>query len=180
MVALPQTRVTPEEFDQFIALDENDDKLFEHIDGEIIEVTPGRTTNSNLEHVIAFSVRLFCRERNLPCYSSGGDGAYRVQGNTVAPDFAYKPTPMSNEYPDPVPPLWAVEIISPTDKPLAIRNKRNIYLAAKILYWEVYPERQSIDVYAPGKAVRTLGIGETLDGGDVLPGFTLPVRDLFA
>jgi Uma2 family endonuclease len=180
MVALPQTRVTREEFDQFIALDENEDKLFEHIDGEIIEVTPGRTKNSGIGHLISFAARAFCLERHLPCYISGGDGAYRVQGNTVAPNFAYKQTPLSDDYPYPVPPLWAVEIISPTDKPLAIRNKRNIYLAANILYWEVYPERQSIDVYAPGKPVRTLGIGETLDAGDVLPGFTLPVGDLFA
>jgi Uma2 family endonuclease len=180
MVALPTTKVTTEEFDQFLQREENSDRLFEHIDGEIIEVTPGRTKNSGIGHVLSFLVRSFCLERVLPCYISGEASAYRVQGNTVVPDMAYKQTPLSDDYPDPVPPLWAVEIISPTDKPFDIRNKRNLYLAAKILYWEVYPERQSIDVYAPDKPVRTLGIGETLDGGDVLPGFTLPVRDLFA
>jgi hypothetical protein len=36
-----------------------------------------------------------------------------------------------------------------------------------------------VDVYAPGEPVRTVGMGGTLDGGVVLPGFTLPVRELF-
>jgi Uma2 family endonuclease len=179
MVALPNTKVTPEAFDQFIHLEENEGKLFEHIDGEIIEVTPGRTSNSSIGHLIFFPVHQFCQTQQIPCYTSGEGGTYRVQGHTVAPDFAYKPTPMSDDYPDPVPSLWAVEIISPTDKPKAVRNKRNIYLAAKILYWEVYPETQSIDVYEPGQPVQTLVIDDTLDGGDVLPGFRLPVCDLF-
>jgi hypothetical protein len=44
----------------------------------------------------------------------------------------------------------------------------------------MYPKRQSIDVYAPGQKKRTVYMNDTLDGGDVLPGFTLPVRDLFS
>jgi Uma2 family endonuclease len=179
-MALQQTRISPEDFDRFIHLPENDGRLFELINGEVIEVTPGRTSNSGLGHVLAFSVRSFCHERHLPCYTSGGDGAYNVQGNVVAPDFAYKQTRLSRDYPDPVPPLWAVEIISPTDKAKAIRDKRSVYLAAEILYWELYPETQVIDVYEPGKPPRSLGIDDTLDGGDVLPGFRLAVRDLFS
>jgi Uma2 family endonuclease len=178
-MALQHTRVTTQDFDRFIHEPENEGRLFEHINGEIIEVTPGRTRNSGIGHLITVPVHIFCRAQNLPCYTSGEGGAYRVQGNTVAPDFAYKQTPLSDDYPDPVPPLWAVEIISPTDKPRAVRDKRNIYLAAKILYWELYPETQTIDVYEPGKPPRSLGIDDMLDGGNVLPGFTLPVRELF-
>lgn len=36
-----------------------------------------------------------------------------------------------------------------------------------------------VDVYAPGEPMRTVGMNGTLAGGAVLPGFTLPVRDLF-
>jgi len=43
----------------------------------------------------------------------------------------------------------------------------------------MYPPSQTIDVYAPGKKKRTFGVNDTLDGGDVLPGFRLPVRELF-
>lgn len=172
-------KVTLDEFEQFISRDENASRLFELINGEIVEVMPGRTYNSGITHRIVIPVHLFCRERNILCYTSGGDGAYNIQGNVVAPDFAYKQTPLSMDYPDAVAPLWAVEVISPTDKAGEIRKKREIYRGAQILLWEIYPEDQSVDVYALGQPVRTFRIDEVLDGGDVLPGFTLPVHDLF-
>ena len=168
-----------EEFIEFALRSENADREFEFISGEIIAVTPTRTRNSEYGHIIVVAVHLFCRERKLPCHTSGGDGAFNILGNTVVPDFAYKRTPTSDEYPDPVAPEWAVEIISPTDKGPDIREKRQIYLKAGILYWEMYPQSQSIDVYAPGQPLRTLGINDTLDSGDVLPGFKLPMRELF-
>jgi Uma2 family endonuclease len=171
--------VTLADFAVITARPENADRLFELINGELIEVSPGRTSNSQLEFRLAFRVQLFCQEHSLPCYVSGGDGAYQIGADVVAPDFAYKRTPMSDDYPDPVPPLWAVEIISPTDKPDDIHTKRQVYLRAGILYWEIYPKSRSIDVYAPGQPMRTVNADEVLDGGAVLPSFTLKVSDLF-
>jgi Uma2 family endonuclease len=172
-------RLTMEEFKAFIALPDNDGRFFEFINGEVIEVSPGRTRYSEIAHIIAFAVRLFCQEGNIPCYTSGEGGAYGLDGQVVAPDFAYKPTPMSEDDPDPEPPLWVVEIISPTDKAADIRAKRQIYFQAEILYWELYPLQKSIDVYVPGQAMQVFGLADTLDGGDVLPGFTLTVASLF-
>ncbi len=171
--------ITIDEFREFVDQEENSDKLFELISGEIIEVSPGRTSNSNRSYVIAVAVHPFCAENQIPCYMSGGDGAYDIRGHVVAPDFAFKRTPMSDEYPDPIAPEWAVEILSPTDKASAIATKRRIYLQAGILYWEIDPEAQTIDVYAPGQPLRTFGINDTLDGGIVLPGFTLAAKKLF-
>ena len=116
------------------------------------------------------------RERTF----SGADGTYAILDDVVAPDFAYKQTPLSKDYPDPVPPLFVVEVVSPTDKPKSIREKRNLYRRAGILQWEIYEDSQSIDVYQPGKEARTLSMDDTLDGGDVLPGFTLAVKEVFA
>jgi Uma2 family endonuclease len=176
-----QTKPIPiDEFRKFVNLPENSELMFELIDGEIIEVSPGRTSNSEIRDILAFEVRLFCRELDIPCHTSGGDAAYDILGHVIAPDFAYKRTPMSEEYPDRVAPEWAVEVISPTDKAPDIRAKRQIYIQAGILYGELYPKSQSIDVYAPGEPPRTLGINDTLDGGDVLPGFTLAIKKLFA
>lgn len=169
--------LTFDDFKDFLTLPENEGRLFEFIYGEIMEVSPGRTSNSEYRDVIAFAVRLYCREHNLPCHTSGEAGAYRIGNHTVVPDFAYKRASTSREYPDPVPPLWAVEVISPTDKPYEIRNKRNIYIDAGILLWELYEQPTSIDVYAPGKP--TLRIDDTLDGGEVIPGFTMTVREIF-
>jgi Uma2 family endonuclease len=79
-----------------------------------------------------------------------------------------------------VSPLWAVEVISPTDKVGEIRKKRDGYRAAQILLWEIYPEEQTVDVYAPGQPLRTYHVDDTLDVDDIIPGFRLAVRDLFA
>jgi Uma2 family endonuclease len=167
-------------FEEFIALPQNEGRLFELINGEIVEKVPGRTFYSQLGLIIATAVRMFCLQHNIPCQISGADGAYRILGNTVAPDFAYKRTPMSKDYPDEESPLWVVEIISPTDKVYDIRAKRRIYQNAGILLWEVYFEDQTVDVYRPGHSERIeMRIGDMLDGGDVLPGFTLAVKDLF-
>jgi len=170
---------TVEEFVDFVAQHENGDSWFELIDGEIIEVSPGRTANSGYGATIVGFVFMFCHERKMPCYLSTGDGAFQVGSSVIAPDVAFKRTPLSHEYPDPVPPLWAVEIISPTDKPRDVHNKRKVYIEAGILLWEAYYPSRSIDVYAPGKPMQTFGIGDTLDCGDILPGFTLSVRDIF-
>lgn len=179
MAVLRQKLYTLEEFKDYIARPENADQLFELIDGEIVEKMPGRTNNSFLAMKLDRKVYPYCVERNIPCYTSGGDGAYDIQGNVVAPDFAFKTTPMSDEYPDPEPPLWAVEIISPTDKAPAIRKKRQVYIRAGILYWEMYPDSKSVDVYAPRQAMKTFEMDETLDGGAVLPDFRVAVKDLF-
>jgi Uma2 family endonuclease len=175
-----QTRpVTIEEFRDYVQQPEHVDSLWELIDGEIIAVPYRPTYYSGIANIIALPVYLFCRERDLPCRTSGGDGAYSIGGHVIAPDFAYKRTPTSDEYPDPDAPLLAVEVISPTDTAAGVRRKRQIYLDAGILYWEVYPSLKSVDVYTPGGDMRTVGLDGMLDGGDVLPGFALLLRDIF-
>ncbi|MBZ0275445.1 MAG: Uma2 family endonuclease [Anaerolineae bacterium] len=179
MAAHERQITTISEFETFIARTENADRLFELVNGEIVEVSPGRTRYSEISHLIAFAVRLFCQEKGIPCHTSGGDGAFWIDGHTIAPDFAYKSTPMSDSYPDPVPPEWAVEVISPTDRAADIRAKREIYRQADILLWEVYPQLQKVDVYAPDHSIHELGMNDTLDGGTVLPGFKIAVKDIF-
>lgn len=175
---ISQMRV--DEFREYAERPENSNRILQLINGKIVEKPLGTTRNSEYGLIIAFAVRLYCRTHNLPCHTSGADGTYLIDGHVVVPDFAYKTTQMSDDYPDPTPPLWVVEIISPTDKAPDIRDKRQIYIQAGILYWEVYPQSQSIDVYAPGQPARTVGIDGVLDGGAVLPDFKLSVSELFA
>lgn len=87
---------------------------------------------------------------------------------------------MSVEFADPTPPLWVAEVVAPTDSAEVVRYKRQIYRDAGILLWEIYRPLRLVDVYAPGQPVREYGIDDTLDGGDVLLGFRLAVKDLFA
>jgi Uma2 family endonuclease len=52
------------------------------------------------------------------------------------------------------------------------------------IVWVVYPNRQQVEVYHAGRAyqsgpVQTLGLADSLDGEDVIPGFKLTVAALF-
>ncbi len=180
MVFQPQIAPsTIEQFQEHAALPENADRIFELINGQIIEKMPSSARNSTLAFDIGFVVQTHCRQNNLPCYISIGDGTYRVNRDVVAPDFAYKTTPTAEEYPDPIAPLWVAEVISPNDKAADIRKKRLIYIEAEILYWEMYPQSRSIDVYAPGQPMKTVSIDGILDVGDLLPGFTIAAKDIW-
>lgn len=48
------------------------------------------------------------------------------------------------------------------------------------LVWVVDPRAETVTVHRPDADAFTLGAGDVLDGGDVLPGFILPVADIFA
>ncbi len=78
-------------------------------------------------------------------------------------------------------PDFAVEVISPSDRPGAVLAKVMMWLDAGVrLVWLVDPELRTVTVFAPEAPPRTHTIDQTLDGGDVLPGFTLPVRGIFS
>lgn len=51
--------------------------------------------------------------------------------------------------------------------------------AGTSLVWVVQPRRRIVTVYTPDHIGRVLGEADELDGGDVLPGFRLPVTAIF-
>ncbi len=76
-------------------------------------------------------------------------------------------------------PDLVVEVISPTDRPEEVRGKGFNYLAEGITVWIADENPERIEVYTPGQAVKIYGIDDTLEGGAVLPGFSVLVRDIF-
>jgi Uma2 family endonuclease len=80
-----------------------------------------------------------------------------------------------------IPPDFAVEIVSPTDRRAAVDDKIRRYQAAGVpLLWYVDPARRTVTVYALGAEPVGMREGDTLDGGEVFPGFTLAVAEIFA
>jgi len=117
----------------------------------------------------------------------GADGFVRLFGQLLrAPDISFvrreqRPNGevLASGYAD-VAPALAVEIFSPGNTTAEIERKRAEFFAAGTeLFWIVYPERQEIVVSTGPDEHRTLGSDDTLDGGTVLPGFTLRVAELF-
>ena len=77
-------------------------------------------------------------------------------------------------------PDLAIEVASPDDSRRELAAKARGYLAAGArLVWMVWPKRKSIEVFRPGSPPQLLGLADTLDGGDVLPGFRLAVEVVF-
>ena len=77
-------------------------------------------------------------------------------------------------------PDLAVEVLSPDDRAGEVFAKVQDWLGAGcVVVWVVDPRTQTVTVYHDrGKAVM-LASTDTLTGGDLLPGFSVPVADVF-
>jgi len=176
-----QTRHTVEEFDRIAALPENAQKRLEFIGGEITE---GVTNNyaSLIAMLIAAPMTMYVQKNSLG-YVTGADGGYMVSGQRFIPDVAFiskarQGEPSHATY-NPQAPDLAVEVVSPTDLPKDITDKVVSYLAAGTLVWVIYPEKQQAKIYQQGKLPATINADGVLDGGDVLPGLSLPLTNIF-
>ena len=77
-------------------------------------------------------------------------------------------------------PDLVVEVVSPNDRQSEVDAKIARYLAAGVrLLWIAYPPTRRIAVHRPDEPATLLQEDDVLDGGDVVPGFRLPVRELF-
>ena len=78
-------------------------------------------------------------------------------------------------------PDFAVEILSPSNTVAEMIRKRGEYFTGGAkLVWEVDPAQRTVAVYTSPDDVTILDESATLDGGEVLPGFTLSIREWFA
>jgi Uma2 family endonuclease len=90
----------------------------------------------------------------------------------------HRPIPSTNEW-DVLPDLF-VEVVSPNDLAEEIEIKVDEYLQAGArLVWVVYPRQKRVYVYESPQQVRRLARTDTLSGDPVLPGFRLPLSELF-
>ena len=81
----------------------------------------------------------------------------------------------------PGPPDLAIEVISPSDRYSDVAEKVEDWLSAGTrMVIVVDPRRRVAIVHLPGREPITLHEHETLDGGDVVPGWSMPVADIFA
>jgi Uma2 family endonuclease len=78
-------------------------------------------------------------------------------------------------------PDLAVEVLSAGNTPGEMARKRQEYFAAGVrLVWLVDPEARPVEVFTAPEQPTILHEEHTLEGGAVLPGLALPLRELFA
>ena len=79
----------------------------------------------------------------------------------------------------PGPPDLAVEVVSPDERPTAVRKKVRQWLDAGCqMVWVIDPRKRTVVVYRPGLEPEVLGEEDELVGHDVLPGFVVPVAEV--
>ncbi len=183
-----QTRLTTDDFQQIKQLPRYADKIIELVNGEVIELNAPRPKNAFIAGEILFHLKLFIRQYPLG-YVFGADGGYTLPPNNERiPDVSFV---RSENMPDKdaerllIAPDLAVEVISPNERPRDILSKVELFLRhGTRLFWNVYPDEQIVEVWelAPNDKLQmqSYDINGVLTGGDVLPGFELPVMDIFA
>jgi Uma2 family endonuclease len=175
----------PEDFDfvAFTQLPENIGRDFELIAGEVVEKMVSRPRQSQIAARLTRRVGAFVDDNQLGRVT-GADGGYWVGPERYIPDVAFISSARQPVQPDdaynPLPPDLAVEVISPSNDREEIRVKVGHYLAAGTAAWVVDVDRPRVEVYQPGQMPLILTLKDTLEGGAVLPGFTLALNDLFA
>jgi Uma2 family endonuclease len=162
-------------------------RLVELIDGTLVEKPMGfaesmvATELSRLigNHLVA---------NGRPGVLTGADGTIRVLEKFVRiPDIAYtswermpsRRVPQA-KVPEVVPNL-CVEVLSEGNTAAEMARKLKEYFVAGVdLVWFIDPDERKVRVFTSPDDVTTLGVKDTLTGGPVLPGFAVPVAELFA
>lgn len=177
-------RVTLEELER----DGGPEGLWEVVNGELIEMSPAGGKHGRVWNTINVYLWQFAVPNGLGLVY-GADTGF-ILGETPLqlrlPDVGYVsydrlPAGFDDGGFLRVAPDLAVEVLSPSDRSVPVLAKVMTWLeAGTMLVWLVDPEAETVTVYGPDASPRVMTIDQTLNGGKVLPGFTLPVRDIFA
>lgn len=170
-----------------IAILDHEDRLYELVEGTLVEKIMGYP-ESHVAMRLGRRLGAFAEDEHDLGIVGGADGIVRLMPKLVRiPDISFvswKRLPTRECPSDPIPdlvPNLAAEVLSEgnTFKEIA-RKIKEYFFAGVELVWIVDPETRTVDVYtAPDQCVH-LTENDTLDGGAVLPGFALPLRELFA
>jgi Uma2 family endonuclease len=164
----------------------NDDRPSELICGRVYDQSfPGRK-HGRMAVRLASELDLFVEAQRLgEVYAEIGYITRRDPDSVRGPDISF--VGRSRVLADATVKPWfvgapdlAIEIRSPDNTLRELYRKAEEYLAAGgTTVWIVEPDRRQVQVIEKGRDRRTLGLGDELDGGTLLPGFTLSLSRLF-
>jgi Uma2 family endonuclease len=166
-------------------LNDHEDRLYELVDGILVRKTVG-LEESLVAMNIGTLLNIFVRPRGLGLVA-GEAGTIQLDINLVRiPDvsfFSWQRLPGGELPEEPIPllvPDLAVEVISRSNTPKEMNEKLQEYFEKGVrLVWYVRPKSRVVDVYTAPNRFTRLTASVQLDGGDVLPGFSVPVSELF-
>jgi Uma2 family endonuclease len=164
-----------------------DDFLYEVVDGKIVEKNVG-ATEVVIASILDQHLGMFARTHQL-----GRVVVEMVFRIDVPKDLQRRPDvafisnarwPYNRRVPDVA--VWdmvpdlAVEVVSPSNTAFEIQRKIHEYFDAGVgQVWIIYPPQREVYAFASTNRIEVLQLGQELDGGDLLPGFRLPLATLF-
>jgi len=169
----------------------DDNPFFEVVFGKRVEMTPMSFHATKLAFRIAHKIATFLEDHHLG--ETVTETLFRLPlevdpFRNRRPDAAFvsyerwpqgSPEPYRDNAWDVVPDL-AIEVVSPSDRVNDLMDKLAEYFEVDVrTVWVVHPRQRLVYVYDSLHSARGFGINDTLDGGRVLPGFSLPLKQIF-
>ena len=156
----------------------------ELVKGRIVLMPPPKGRHGHLQLEVGARLREVVKPNRLGWVVTESGVVIDTNPDTVrGPDVSFYGIDRHPQPPDDyfeIPPDLAVEILSPDDRRPRVLEKIREYIAAGVkVVWLVDPDTNVVTVYSGNTRGVEHHEGDTLDGGDVLPGFTCPVADLF-
>ncbi len=157
--------------------------------GELVEMNPPARKHVLLASQIFGLLFIYTREHDLG--NAGAEGGYLMytdpdtgKQTVLIPDVSFVSKARETKNLDDLfigAPDLAVEIISPSETYMMIRARLRDYFAyGTRMVWLVYSDTPSIEVFTSFENVAIAGLDGIISGGEVISGFTLSVRDVFA
>jgi Uma2 family endonuclease len=178
--------MTADEFYEWAGRPENDNKWFELVRGEVIELPAPTKPHGFICGNVVRILGNFVFQQGKGYLTSNDSGVLLEKGpDTVrGPDVAYyeDATTFAELHPKygEVPPRLAVEVLSPNDRAAKLLRKINDYLRCGVgLVWVIDPESRTVTVHRPGQSQVEFAENQELTGEDVLSGFRCRVADFF-
>ena len=177
-------RLTDEQF--FALCQANRDLRMErNADGTITIMSPSSFRSSYLNGII-FGELLKWNQSYQHGMATESSGGYSLPDSSVlAPDASW----ISDERLDVLPegaqdhflaacPNFVVELASPSDNLPSLRRKMETWIRNGVeLGWLIDPKTESVEIYAAGNEPKTvIGFDQSIDGGNILPGFVFDLR----
>ena len=172
--------------DDLIRVNERKQGLCELVDGVLVAKAMG-ATESLLGGYLLRMVGNFAEEHDLGVVLGEG-GMYRFQiGLVRLRDVSFVPWTRLPDDKTPDDAVWVViptltiEVLSRSNTAAEIERKIGEYFTAGVKsVWTIEPKKKSARVYSSPTAYKLIDETGTLDGGKILPGFKLPLKQLFA